>query len=57
MEQVVQRFAIGEALTEIGGLQAQRFVAERLRDSGRNVPAVIINRMTPRFGAVKLERA
>ena len=29
-EQVVQRFAIGEALAEIGGLQAQRFVAERL---------------------------
>jgi anion-transporting ArsA/GET3 family ATPase len=32
-------------------VEEARFVAERLRDSGRNVPAVIINRMTPRFGA------
>jgi anion-transporting ArsA/GET3 family ATPase len=31
-------------------VEEARFVAERLRDSGRNVPAVIINRMTPRFG-------
>ena len=28
--QVVQRFAFGEALAEFGGLQAQLFVAERL---------------------------
>ena len=32
-------------------VEEARFVAERLRDSGRSVPAVIINRMTPRFGA------
>ncbi len=28
-KQIVERFALGEALAELGGLQAQRFVAER----------------------------
>ena len=32
-------------------VEEARFVAERLGQTGRNVPAVIINRMTPRFGS------
>ncbi len=38
-------------------VEEARFVAERLRSTGRNVPAVIINRMTPRFGSVASEGA